>query len=240
MQVGSINDSGIGGMFDWGMISILLDTVQGDVTLLRLMAFIFAGASSVLFIKQLRRAEISLVNPRIRLLFAVQAVALLGLAYSQTIVGHVSVLSPIARTSIVLHFIAFSLWIGCCYPFLQLSRSLDLETLQDSLRRFGNNAIAILLVLFVSALLMLLELLGSPLELINSAYGLALSVKIALVLAIVGVAAMNKLVIVPRLVSSNSVARLQTSLRYEIALAVVILVVTSYLSTIVGPVGHQM
>ncbi len=240
LQVGLINDSGIGGMFDWGMISILFDTAQGDVIMLRLLAFILAGASSVVFIKQLQHADISLVNPRSRLLFAVQAVALFGLAYSQTMVGHVSVLSSVARTSIALHFIAFSLWIGCCYPFLQLSRSLDLETLHDSLRRFGNNAVAILLVLFASALLMLLELLGSPWELIDSAYGLALSAKIALVLAIVGVAAMNKLVIVPSLVRSNSAAKLQTSLRYEIALAMVILIVTSYLSTIVGPVGHQM
>ncbi|MFT4816570.1 MAG: putative copper resistance protein D, partial [Cyclobacteriaceae bacterium] len=40
VQVGLINDSGLPGMIDWGMISILLDTGLGDVTLLRLLAFI--------------------------------------------------------------------------------------------------------------------------------------------------------------------------------------------------------
>ncbi|HAS47763.1 MAG TPA: hypothetical protein DCS33_00420, partial [Gammaproteobacteria bacterium] len=40
VQVGLINDSGVGGMFDWGMASILLDTSLGDVTLFRLLAFI--------------------------------------------------------------------------------------------------------------------------------------------------------------------------------------------------------
>ncbi len=240
VQVGLISDSGIVGMFDWGMISILLDTAQGDVALLRMLAFMLAGVSSLFLIKRLPHYDLSLVNPLTRLLFTLQVTALLGLAYSQTVVGHVSVLSPVARASIVLHFIAFSLWIGCCYPFLQLSRSLDLEVLQDSLKRFGNNAIVILLVLFVAGGLMLLELLGSPLELLNSAYGQALSAKLILVLAILGVAAMNKLAIVPRLVSSGSAARLQTSLRYEIALAMAILVVTAYFSTIVGPASHQM
>jgi putative copper export protein len=33
---------------------------------------------------------------------------------------------------------------------------------------------------------------------------------------------------------------LQRSIRYELAIAVAILVVTSYLSTIVGPAEHQM
>ncbi|MBL4572639.1 MAG: hypothetical protein JKY86_06160 [Gammaproteobacteria bacterium] len=51
---------------------------------------------------------------------------------------------------------------------------------------------------------------------------------------------MNKLVVVPVLLSSGSTVRLQSAIRFELAVAVAILVVTSYLSTIVGPAGHQM
>jgi putative copper export protein len=51
---------------------------------------------------------------------------------------------------------------------------------------------------------------------------------------------MNKLMLVPVLISSGSAAKLQSSIRYELAIAVAILVVTSYLSTIVGPAAHQM
>ncbi|MEX0965535.1 MAG: CopD family protein [Pseudohongiellaceae bacterium] len=240
VQVGLINDSGLGGMFDWGMISILLDTSLADVTLLRLVAFLVAGASSLVLIKKLQNANISLANPAIRLLFLAQFIALLGLAFTLRITGHVSVLGPIAQTSVVLHFIAFALWIGCCYPFLQLSRSLDIDTLHISLKRFGNNAIVILLLLFVAGVLMLLELLRSPMELFNTDYGLALLVKFALVVGIIGIAAMNKLFIVPRLLLSTSVARLQLSLRFEIAVALAILLVTAYLSTVVGPAAQQM
>jgi hypothetical protein len=51
---------------------------------------------------------------------------------------------------------------------------------------------------------------------------------------------MNKLIIVPILLNSGSTARLQISIRLELAVAVGILLVTSFLSTIVGPAGHQM
>ena len=87
---------------------------------------------------------------------------------------------------------------------------------------------------------MLYELLESPMDLLNTDYGFALLLKLCLVLVVLGVAAMNKLIIVPVLVSRGSTARLQTSIRFELAIAVAILVVTSYLSTIVGPGGHQM
>ena len=240
MQVGLINDSGLSGMFDWSMISILLDTGLGDVTLLRLLAFILAGASSVIVLKKLQRSNIDLKDLRTRLFFLLQLVALVVLAFSHRITGHVSVLSIVAQISIVVHFAAFALWIGCLYPFLQLSRSLDLEVLQKTLKRFGDNAIVILLALFLGGALMLYELLESPMDLLNTDYGLAFLLKLGLVLVVLGVAAMNKLIIVPVLLSSGSTARLQTSIRIELAVAVAILVVTSYLSTIIGPAGHQM
>ena len=240
VQVGLINDSGLPGMFDWGMISILLDTGLGDVTLLRLLAFILAGISSVIVLKKLQSSKIDLKNPLVRLLFLLQLIALLTLAFSHRITGHVSILSLVAQISIVMHFAAFALWIGCLYPFLQLSRSVDIDVLEKTLKRFGNNAIVIVSALLLGGGLMLYELFESPMALINSDYGLALLLKLTLVLVILGVAAMNKLMLVPVLISSGSIVKLQRSIRYELAIAVVILVATSYLSTIVGPAEHQM
>jgi putative copper resistance protein D len=240
VQVGLINDSGLLGMFDWGMISILLDTGLGDVTLLRLLAFILAGISSVIVLKKLQSSKIDLKNPLVRLLFLLQLIALLALAFSHRITGHVSILSLVSQISIVMHFAAFALWIGCLYPFLQLSRSVDIDALEKTLKRFGNNAIVIVFALLLGGGLMVCELFESPMALINSDYGLALLLKLTLVLVILGVAAMNKLMLVPVLISSGSIVKLQRSIRYELAIAVAILVATSYLSTIVGPAEHQM
>ena len=240
VQVGLINDSGVGGMFDWGMASILLDTSLGDVTLFRLLAFILAGGASVVFLKKLQYTDGKLSVLLARFLFTIQFAALIILAFSHRVSGHVSVLSIVAQTSIMLHFIAFALWIGCLYPFLQLSKSTSLETLQKTLKRFGDNAIAILSILFLAGILMSWELLDSPFDLINTGYGVVLLVKLVLVAAILAVAAINKLVLVPSMLASVSISRLQTSIRVELAIALAILIVTSYLSTVVGPASHQM
>ena len=240
VQVGLINDSGLSGMFDWSMISILLNTDLGDVTLLRLLAFLLSGACSMMALKKLQRSNIDLKSALTRLLFFLQLTSLIALAFSHRKTGHVSVLSLVAQISVVAHFVAFALWIGCLYPFLQLSKSLDIEVLQETLIRFGNNAIGILGTLFLAGALMLYELLESPEELLNSNYGLALLLKLGLVLVVLGIAAMNKLIIVPVLLSSGSAAMLQRSIRLELAVAAGILSVTSVLSTILGPGGNQM
>lgn len=240
VQVGLISGGGLAGMFDWGMISILMDTSLGDVTLYRLIAFMLAGIASLVCLKQLQGSGFSLTSPIVRLMFVFLVAALLGLAYSLRVAGHVSVLGVVAQTSIALHFAAFAFWIGCFIPFLQLTRSLEVESLQVSLRQFGRDAIAILALLFVAGVLMLFDLLDSPRELISTDYGLALLTKFALVLAILGIAAMNRLVLVPKLSHGGGVSRLQASLRYEIAVAMAILVVTAYLATIVGPADHGM
>jgi copper resistance protein D len=240
VQVGLINDSGLGGMIDWGMSSILLDTGLGDVTLLRLLAFSLSGISSVIVLRKLQRSNIDLQDHRIRLLFIWQIVALAILAFSHRVTGHVSVLSAVGQISIVLHVAAFALWIGCLYPFLQLSKSADLALLQKTLKRFGDDAIVILFVLFLGGALMILELLESPMALFNTDYGLALLTKLILVMIILGIAAVNKLLIVPPMLSAGSAGKLQASIRVESLVALAILVVTSYLSTIVGPASHQM
>lgn len=240
LQVGIVNDNGLIGMLDWSMISILLDTSLGDVTLLRLFAFLLAGTSSVIILKKLQHANIDLKEPQIQLCFFLQLAALAALAFSHGLMGHVSVLGLVARTSVVLHFVAFALWIGCLYPFLQLSKSMELQLLQKTLKLFGSDAVVILCTLFLGGVLMLFELLESPMDFINTNYGLALLLKVFLVLLILGIAAVNKLVIVPALLSNGSAASLRSSIRFELAIALTILVVTSFLSTIVGPADHHM
>jgi putative copper resistance protein D len=92
--------------------------------------------------------------------------------------------------------------------------------------------------LLAAGTLMLWELLDSWQEFITSAYGIALLIKFSLVLAILGLAVVNKLVLVPRLNREANANRLRISIRQEMGLAIAILMTTSYLSTIVGPAGH--
>lgn len=85
---------------------------------------------------------------------------------------------------------------------------------------------------------MLWELIASLQEFFSSAYGIALLLKFVLVLAILGVAAINRLVLVPRLIGEANADKLRHSIRQEMGLAIVILMTTSYLSTLIGPASH--
>jgi putative copper resistance protein D len=199
---------------------------------------VLAAASSLYLITRAQSAGLNLASMGAQHALFFLLLALFLIAYSHRMVGHVSILSVIAQTSVVLHFFAFTAWIGCLVPFLQLSQATDIETLRCALKRFGDNAVVILLVLFAAGVGMLLELLHSPMELVTTNYGAALIIKFVLVLAILCVAALNKLYLVPALGNENSVAKLQRSIRYEICLAFFILLITSYLSTIIGPAVH--
>ena len=59
-----------------------------------------------------------------------------------------------------------------------------------------------------------------------------------LVVVLLGIAAVNKFIIVPRLLLQTDTAQFQRSVSVEIAVAVILLLLTAYLSTALGPASH--
>lgn len=238
IQIGIINDSGFAGMLDWDMASLLLETTLGDVTFFRLAGFALALVSSSLLLRKLNQLAQPPGLGFFRILTSLNLLALLLLANSFKVAGHVSVLNLTAQAAIMLHVLAFATWVGCLYPLLRLIGNSELASLQHAMKRFGDIAVVILGVLVVAGVLMLLQLLDSPAELISTAYGNLLIAKLLLVVAMMSLAAANKLLLVPRIVVQNSAEKLRVYIRFEILLATAILMLTSYLSTIIGPPIH--
>ena len=108
------------------------------------------------------------------------------------------------------------------------------------MKTFGRHAIVIVLMLILAGVSMLFELFNSFNEITDTPYGQALVLKLILVILIFAIAALNKTKFSPGLVDRDSIIRLRHSIRIEIMVAILILCVTSYFSTIVGPVSHQM
>ena len=235
VQVGLINARGLTGMFDWDMASLLLETQLGEVTYMRLTGFILAFISSLIFFRKAVRLP---QQSFYRLLLGVQGIAFLFVAFSFTKAGHVSVLTGIARTAVVFHLYAFSAWIGSLFPLLLLTNSTELNLLKKLMQQFGDNALGIVIILAGMGALMLLELLDNPAELYTTPYGWVFLLKLFLVLVTLSVAVINKLVLVPAIVNSASALRLRRSIRVEMVAITLVLIATSYLSTIVGPAGH--
>ena len=235
VQVGLINARGLTGMFDWDMASLLLETQLGEVTYMRLTGFILAFISSLIFFRKAVRLP---QQSFYRLLLGVQGIAFLFVAFSFTKAGHVSVLTGIARTAVVFHLYAFSAWIGSLFPLLLLTSSTELNLLKKLMQQFGDNALGIVIILAGMGALMLLELLDNPAELYTTPYGWVFLLKLFLVLVTLSVAVINKLVLVPAIVNNASALRLRRSIRVEMVAITLVLIATSYLSTIVGPAGH--
>ena len=237
-QVGTASGSGLSGAFDRDMAGLLLSTQLGDLSLFRAVGFAIWVGSGLFFYQtmvQQTRAPRRLFYQR---LFAVNAFGFIFLLLSFRFGGHVSVQSLSVQFALAVHFTMFALWIGALYPLLTISRTEQVAELKVSLERFSKHAVLIVSLLLVSGLTMMLSLIHSMAELFTTAYGVALTLKILLVIGLLGIAAVNKLIIVPRLLLQANAAHFQRSVRVEIAVAVILLLLTAYLSTALGPAMH--
>ena len=237
-QVGTVSGSGLSGAFDRDMAGLLLSTQLGDLSLFRAVGFAIWAGSGLFFYQtmvQQTRAPRRLFYQR---LFAVNAFGFIFLLLSFRFGGHVSVQSLSVQFALAVHFTMFALWIGALYPLLTISRTEQVAELKVSLERFSKHAVLIVSLLLLSGLTMMLSLIHSMAELFTTAYGVALTLKILLVIGLLGIAAVNKLIIVPRLLLQADAAHFQRSVRVEIAVAVILLLLTAYLSTALGPAMH--
>jgi putative copper resistance protein D len=237
-QVGTASGSGLSGAFDRDMAGLLLSTQLGDLSLFRAVGFAIWIGSGLFFYQtmlQQTRAPRRLFYQR---LFAVNAFGFIFLLLSFRFGGHVSVQSLPVQFALAVHFTMFALWIGALYPLLTISRTEQFAELKVSLERFSKHAVVIVSLLLLSGLALMLSLIHSAAELFTTAYGIALILKILLVIGLVAIAAVNKYIIVPRLLLQTDTAQFQRSVRLEIVVALLLLLLTAYLSTALGPAMH--
>ncbi|MEC8356535.1 MAG: CopD family protein [Pseudomonadota bacterium] len=237
-QVGTASGSGLSGAFDRDMAGLLLSTQLGDLSLFRAVGFAILIGSGLFFYQtmvQQTRAPRRLFYQR---LFAVNAFGFIFLLLSFRFGGHVSVQSLSVQFALAVHFTMFALWIGALYPFLTISRTEQVAELKVSLERFSKHAVVIVSLLLLSGLALMLSLIHSVADLFTTAYGIALILKILLVIGLVAIAAVNKYIIVPRLLLQTDTAQFQRSVRLEIVVAILLLLLTAYLSTVLGPTMH--
>ncbi|MBN4075727.1 CopD family protein [Gammaproteobacteria bacterium AH-315-E17] len=234
VQIGAINQSGLSGMLDRTMISILAQSGLGYASLIRVIAFFMIV---IFFVFKTRFSKSEALNfGGFSILFF--SIAMLLLVYSFSLIGHVTELQFLAGVAVGLHILAVSLWVGSLYPLWYLCKLEKVERLQQIMRRFGELAMVFVGLLILSGVFLLTQLLEAPIELISTSYGLTLLFKLTGVVALLSLGAINKLRLVPGLTHAKGVIHLQNSIALEIALAFVVLMITAYLTTLVG-LGHS-
>jgi putative copper resistance protein D len=235
IQVGAINQSGIRGMLDTQMASIIGQSGLGSAAGLRVLGF--CSVLPAWYLLRQRSASSGLIYGSASFLLIFVAVSLLCTSFALT--GHTSTLALPVRAAIALHVLAAFLWVGSLYPLLSMSTTADLPRVQRLMRSFGTSALLIVAVLLLSGIFMLTQLLHSFAELTATDYGQVLLLKLTGVSALLALAGINKLLLVPQLTAGNSAGKLRASIRMEITVALFILAVTTWLTSALGPSALQ-
>jgi copper transport protein len=122
---------------------------------------------------------------------ALAAALLLAAAFAAS--GHASSAAPawLARPAVFLHTLAVLCWAGSLLPLIVLLRA-DNAGAARALMRFSRLIPAVLIVLAASGASLALMQVDKPASLWRTAYGLVLCAKLALVLILLGLAAINR------------------------------------------------
>ena len=231
LQIGLINQNGLRGMFDSFMAGIVLQSTVGYGVIMRTVGILLPLTGLLMA----RRALLASGSARIapRLLVSWIAGALL-FSSSFAVLGHVVNLSLLAQLAIVLHTFAISLWVGALYPLYVLCEREPAAVVLPVLRRFGVWGWGITASLLVTGVFLLTQLVAAPADMLTTPYGQLLCAKLVLVLALLGLGALNKFRLVPALEAAGA-GKLCKSIAGERALVVLVLVLTACMTTLTGP-----
>ena len=211
-------------VFDGGLARMVLEAGEGRATAVRAMGLL---AIAVSLVTRRRSGILALVGAT-------------AAATSFAWVGHAWAAVPGPASVVVLsvHIACVAFWLGALVPLWMQTEDEDLHRIAAITRSFGVAAIYVVAVLLLAGVLLLAVLLSAPSELWTSAYGRLVTIKLVAVAGFLSVAAFNKLRLTPRLVAEDrrAVIALRRSIRVEIAIALVILLLTASFTTVVGPV----
>jgi copper transport protein len=160
---------------------------------------------------------------------ALAVIAFAGVGLSLAMTGHAATAPPelLTRPAIFLHGLCVAFWIGALAPLVVLVSKPTTATL-PVVNCFSRIAMPAVGVLAVTGLALAIVHLEKPSALVETRYGLLLSIKLALVIVLLGLAALNRLRLTPALVRDEKAApALKRSILLECALVLAIFAVVA-------------
>jgi copper resistance protein D len=148
-------------------------------------------------------------------------------------------------TADILHLVAAGAWLGGLLPLYilfrlalrQMDQSFD-PTIEVATHRFSTLGVAAVGTLLATGVVNTWMLVGSLSALFETDYGRLLLLKIALFMAMVAIAGINRFRLTPRLPGKGSIRRLAGNVLVEIGLGLAIIAVVSVLGTL-PPAMHM-
>lgn len=211
----------ISSLSDWETLTMLLNSTLGWSWGLAFIGFLGC------FIGTLDK-----INELIRVLWLRSGTVIVVLSFWFT--GHFVDSQWYEHLPLLVHLIAISMWMGALLPLWKVTTITDLELMRRIMFKFGKIALFFIPVLLIAGLFMLLFLLGDLRLLFQHSYGQTMLVKLAVVILLLGLGALNKLVLVPRLPAVDMVYRLRKSIVIETVAGGCVLGLTALATVIIG------
>ncbi len=181
------------------------------------------------------------------------AIPLFALVLLPSFGGHTSVQEPVAvlLPANLLHVLAMSAWLGGIAVLVLALRTATSELapedrtplLASVVSRFSALATIALPVLLLSGVVQAIVEVGSFPALLDSAFGRAVSLKIAVALGIIGLGYVNRQRLLPALRTATTPGRtgvlLRRTLRFELALGLTAIAITGALSSYAPSVAES-
>lgn len=157
---------------------------------------------------------------------AISLVAFAGIGLALAATGHASAAEPqwLTRPAVFVHAVSVAYWIGALLPLWVMLRSRMPEAI-TALRRFSRIIPFALLALIASGITLAIIQIGGPEAIFTTAYGLVFALKMALVITLILLAAINRWWLTQRVEQGESQAtrHLLRMLAVEMLLALAIL-----------------
>lgn len=225
--VGSFANAGLSGIFDQTYLNILLSTQTGQIYIVRIISF-----SLILLLLMIKLAkQTTHIATFEKILFGILLVPIL---YSFSQVGHVTNLPFFVQILLSIHIFFLSLWMGSLYPLWKMSHTISGRSLKKLMESFGRIAAFIVGILIICGVTIALFLFKDLNTLIYTPYGHGFTLKLTFVGSILLLAAFNKWFLTPRLEEPLFAQYLGYAILFEMYLGLMILLTTSYITTVVG------
>ncbi|MEH6645337.1 CopD family protein [Sulfitobacter sp.] len=139
---------------------------------------------------------------------------------------------------ITVHFLGLAFWVGAFVPLYRVAGIDHRNSAAQLAHEFGHKAVYVVTSLTVAGGITLWLLTGNPVAAAFTPYGQFFLLKLGLFLAVISLAAWNKMQITPALLRGDPIAsgRLRRSIRWEAYLVFLVLFTTATLTTLSAPV----
>lgn len=232
-QMGGILEAPLWQSYDQDMALFLLQSPTGLFFKYNLLGYFLIFTSMLTY--RLSRPCLVLACSKIRSLLLPIGLFLLVFGYSK--VGHSVSTNWFIRLALLIHIVVAAWWVGSLLSLLWVSKAEHTKQAKYVLECFGQLAMLPIVLLLIFGGLMAITYMGNN-NWLSFHYGQALLVKVAFVIVLLFLALHHKHHRVPALMNATSIMGMRRSLMAEILIMLGVILMTTYLSTFIGPPSH--